>query len=70
MYSIESYGPKFVENIVQTTARDILCYAMKTLRNCSIVMHIHDEAASGQIPTRVKMLRVNRWEELRHGLKD
>ena len=40
---LESYGPKFVENIVQATARDILCYAMKTLRNCSIVMHIHDE---------------------------
>ena len=40
---LESYGPKFVENIVQATARDILCYAMKTLRHCSIVMHIHDE---------------------------
>lgn len=40
---IESYGPKFVENIVQATARDILCYAMRTLRNCSITMHIHDE---------------------------
>ena len=39
----ESYGPKFVENIVQATARDILCFAMKTLRCCSIVMHIHDE---------------------------
>ena len=31
---LDSYGPKFVEN---------LCYAMKTLRCCSIVMHIHDE---------------------------
>lgn len=40
---LESYGPKFVENIVQATARDILCYAMRTLRCCSIVMHIHDE---------------------------
>ena len=40
---IESYGPKFVENIVQAISRDILCYAMKTLRCCSIVMHIHDE---------------------------
>ena len=40
---LESYGPKFVENIVQATARDILCFAMKTLRCCSIVMHIHDE---------------------------
>ena len=40
---IESYGPKFVENLIQATARDVLCYAMKTLRNCDIVMHIHDE---------------------------
>ena len=40
---IDSYGPKFVENIVQATSRDILCYAMKPLRCCSIVMHIHDE---------------------------
>lgn len=40
---LDSYGPKFVENIVQATSRDILCYAMKTLRYCSIVMHIHDE---------------------------
>jgi len=40
---LNSYGPKFVENIVQATARDILCYSMKTLRHCSIIMHIHDE---------------------------
>ncbi len=40
---IESYGPKFAENIVQATSRDILMYAMKTLRSCSIVAHVHDE---------------------------
>jgi len=40
---IESYGPKFVENIVQAISRDILCYAMQTLRCCSIVGHVHDE---------------------------
>lgn len=40
---LNSYGPKFVENIVQATSRDILCYAMKALRNCEVVMHIHDE---------------------------
>ena len=40
---LESYGPKFVENIVQGTARDILCYALRTLRNCAIVAHVHDE---------------------------
>lgn len=39
----ESYGPKFVENIVQAISRDILCYAMRNLRDYSIVMHIHDE---------------------------
>ena len=39
----ESYGPKFVENIVQATSRDILMYAIKTLRCCSIVAHVHDE---------------------------
>ncbi len=40
---IESYGPKFVENIVQAVSRDILCFAMKTLRHCFIVGHVHDE---------------------------
>lgn len=40
---IESYGPKFTENIVQATSRDILCYAMHNLRHYSIVMHVHDE---------------------------
>ncbi len=40
---IESYGPKFVENIVQATARDLLAPAMKTLKHLDIVMHIHDE---------------------------
>ena len=40
---LETYGPKLVENIVQATARDILCYAMRTLQHCFITMHIHDE---------------------------
>ena len=40
---LESYGPKFVENIIQGTARDILLFSMKTLRNCKIVAHVHDE---------------------------
>ena len=40
---LESYGPKFVENIVQAISRDILCFAMQTLRCCSIVAHVHDE---------------------------
>ena len=40
---IESYGPKFVENIIQTISRDILCHAMRTLSHCFIVGHVHDE---------------------------
>ena len=40
---IESYGPKFVENIVQAISRDILAYAMQTLKHCFIVGHVHDE---------------------------
>ncbi|EAC4489553.1 hypothetical protein CY675_10045 [Listeria monocytogenes] len=40
---LESYGPKFVENIVQAMARDILCFAMDNLRQYGIVGHVHDE---------------------------
>ena len=40
---IESYGPKFVENIVQAVSRDILSYALRTLSHCQIVGHVHDE---------------------------
>lgn len=40
---IESYGPKFVENIIQAVSRDILAYAMKTLSHCFICGHVHDE---------------------------
>lgn len=42
---IESYGAKFVENIVQAIARDLLCEAIKNLhnKNFTIVLHVHDE---------------------------
>ena len=40
---LESYGPKFVENIVQATSRDILMCAMQTLRREWICAHVHDE---------------------------
>lgn len=40
---IESYGPKFTENVVQAVSRDILMYAMRTLSHCFIVGHVHDE---------------------------
>ncbi len=66
---LSSYGPKLVENIVQATARDILCYAMQTLQNRSIVMHIHDEIvieANKRLPLNVvceKMSRVPPWAD-------
>ena len=41
---IESYGPKFVENIVQATARDLLVNAILNLKGKGVCMHIHDEA--------------------------
>lgn len=40
---IDSYGPKFVENIVQAIARDILCHALEQLKDYRIVGHVHDE---------------------------
>ena len=40
---IESYGPKFVENIVQAISRDILANSMRTLSHCFICGHVHDE---------------------------
>lgn len=40
---IESYGPKFVENIVQAISRDILMNSMHTLRHSFICGHVHDE---------------------------
>ena len=40
---IESYGPKFVENIVQAISRDILAYSLEQLKEFKIVGHVHDE---------------------------
>lgn len=40
---LESYGPKFVENIVQGIARDLLMFSLQTLSHCFIVAHVHDE---------------------------
>lgn len=40
---IESYGPKFVENIVQAISRDLLAYAVRMLGSEKIVGHVHDE---------------------------
>ena len=48
---IESYGPKFVENIVQAVSRDLLCFAMRNLSHCFICGHVHDRLNS-ILPTR------------------
>ena len=66
---LESYGSKFVENIVQATSRDILMYAMKSLRCCSIVAHIHDEIIIEADPRMSldvvcdQMARVPKWAD-------
>ena len=51
---IESYGPKFTENIVQAISRDILAYAMNTLKEYRIVGHVHDEVII-EAPVEVSM---------------
>ena len=51
---IESYGPKFTENIVQAISRDILAYAMNTLKDYLIVGHVHDEVII-EAPTELSM---------------
>lgn len=66
---IESYGPKFVENIVQATARDLLCFAMTGQSHCSIVAHVHDEMIIEAYPDMSldalcsQMARVPEWAE-------
>ena len=54
---IESYGPKFVENIVQGVARDILCFAMKNLRDRFIAGHVHDELII-EVPKETNMQEI------------
>jgi DNA polymerase len=53
---IESYGPKFVENIVQALSRDILCYSMRKLdeKDFDIVMHVHDEVVL-EVPIEISV---------------
>jgi DNA polymerase len=53
---IDSYGPKFVENIVQAISRDLLCYAMRNLDEAGykIVMHVHDEVVL-EVPHQVSV---------------
>ena len=64
---LESYGPKFTENIVQAISRDLLSFAMKQERCSDIVMHVHDEMvieADHDMSTKIlceKMSRTPPW---------
>lgn len=66
---LESYGPKFVENIVQAISRDILMHAVRSLSFCSIVAHVHDEIIVEASPRMNLeslcniMARVPKWAE-------
>lgn len=40
---LESYGPKFVENITQAISRDLLMNAMSNCQKYKIIAHVHDE---------------------------
>lgn len=66
---VESYGPKFVENITQAIARDLLCEAFRNLKDFDIVMHIHDEVVV-EVPSetsiediRTRMIQTPKWAE-------
>jgi len=68
---LESYGPKFVENITQAVARDVLAYAMGTLKDREIVMHIHDEVvieANRDLPLQTICERMGRTPAWAKGL--
>lgn len=67
---LESYGPKFVENLVQGISRDLLLNAMKQVGpDARICMHIHDELvieADSSVKLDdicQKMARVPEWAE-------
>ena len=60
---LESYGPKFVENVVQAISRDLLMNAMKTLSHCFICGHVHDKLiieCSEKVSLKVLC---SRWQE-------
>ena len=58
---LESYSPKFVENIVQAISRDIFMYSMKMLSTYRIVAHVHDEVLLKPILKYLLLKYVNRW---------
>ena len=61
--SVDTYGGKLTENIVQAIARDLLGFAMLTLKasGYGIVMHIHDEVViedEGGLPPEHKLKNI------------
>ena len=40
---LETFGGKLVENLTQATARDILMFAIRNMKDYRIVAHVHDE---------------------------
>jgi DNA polymerase len=67
---LESYGPKFVENIVQATSRDILMYAMQTLAAAPSSPMSTMSSLSSVISEYHWTRSVNRWHECRPGQRD
>lgn len=69
---LESYGPKFVENITQAYARDILCNSIQSLSDCRIVAHVHDEVIIEANPEDtveeicMRMAQVPKWADGLH----
>ena len=41
--TLTTYGGRLTENIIQATARDVLCYALGNLRQAKVIAHVHDE---------------------------
>ena len=54
---IESSPGKWVENITQAVARDILYFALTAFRSCDVVMHIHDEVVI-EVDKRISLAAV------------
>lgn len=64
---IESYGPKFVENIVQAIARDILVHSLQNLIKYQIVAHVHDEIIT-EAPINTELKEISESTSLGRGI--
>lgn len=63
--SVETYGGKLVENIVQAISRDLLAYSMQNLRKAGfkMVMHVHDEIIC-EVPENEGEEQLKRMEDI------